>query len=181
MRIHLRFLKKDPDLCKWRHSVSGKMLNFYINNILNAEVHNRIAYVPQNVLLSMDESPCDVAFFVQTEEVETFIAAIPRTQRNAVIKEIIRKHLRAQSDIKAKTTNPFAKDFQMTPMRESAEIILSVPIPVRQIPVKQEKATEPKVSEPPASEPPLSKPQEVREETDEEREMRMALIAMAGE
>ena len=40
VRVHLRFLKKDPDLCKWRHSVSGKMLSFYLNSILSAELHN---------------------------------------------------------------------------------------------------------------------------------------------
>lgn len=62
MRVHLRFLKKDPDLCKWRHSVSGKMLSFYLNSILSAELHNRIAFIPQTVLLSMDESPCDISF-----------------------------------------------------------------------------------------------------------------------
>ena len=54
MRVHLRFSKKDPDLCKWRHSVSGKMLSFYLNSILSAELHNRIAFIPQTVLLSMD-------------------------------------------------------------------------------------------------------------------------------
>ena len=107
MRVHLRFLKKDPDLCKWRHSVSGKMLSFYLNSILSAELHNRIAFIPQTVLLSMDESPCDISFHTSSREIEAFVASIPSNQRNKVIKEIIRKHLRSQGVIKSRTVNPF--------------------------------------------------------------------------
>jgi hypothetical protein len=70
-------------------------------------------------------------------------------QRNAVIKEIIRKHLRAQSDIKVKTTNPFAKDFQMTPPRDSSGIIQPeyVPVPVKQTVIKPEKSVGSQVKE----------------------------------
>ena len=179
MRINIRFRKKDPDLCKWRHSIDGRMISFYNNNILSAEIHNRIAYIPQTVLLSMDDSPCEVNYRVQSEEIEAFILSIPYRQRNAVIKEIIRKHLRAQSDIKVKTTNPFAKDFQMTPPRDSSGIIQPeyVPVPVKQTVIKPEKSVGSQVKEESISD----LQSEVREETDEEREMRMALIAMAGE
>lgn len=115
MRVHLRFLKKDPDLCKWRHSVSGKMLSFYLNSILSAELHNRIAFIPQTVLLSMDESPCDISFHTSSREIEAFVASIPSNQRNKVIKEIIRKHLRSQGVIKSRTVNPFSEEVQMAP------------------------------------------------------------------
>lgn len=191
MRINIRFRKKDPDLCKWRHSIDGRMISFYINNILSAELKNRIAYIPQTVLLSMDDTPCEVNFRVQSEEIESFILSIPYRQRNAVIKEIIRKHLRAQADIKVKTTNPFAKDFQMTPPQDTSGIIPSeyVFVPVKQTVAKAEKTVEPRMKEDPAialqpkaeREPTSTPQQEAREETDEEREMRMALIAMAGE
>lgn len=179
MRINIRFRKKDPDLCKWRHSIDGRMISFYITNILSAELANRIAYIPQAVLLSMDDSPCEVNFRVKSKEIEAFILSIPYRQRNAVIKEIIRKHLRAQSDIKIKSTNPFAMDIQMTPPQDSSIFIQTRPTPVqvdKPVP-RQERPTEPQVKEGTIND----KQPEVREETDEEREMRMALIAMAGE
>ena len=179
MRINIRFRKKDPDLCKWRHSINGSMVSFYIKNVLEAEINNRIAYLPQTVVLSMDDTPCEVNFRVQSEEIEAFILSIPYRQRNAVIKDIIRKHLRAQFDIKAKSSSPFAKDFQMAPQRESSDTI--PPVPVKKVADKPEKDPKLRAKKSSESKPQPSPQPEVREETDEEREMRMALIAMAGE
>lgn len=181
MRINIRFRKKDPDLCKWRHSINGRLVSFYINNILEAELNNRIAYLPQTVFLSMDDTPCEVNFRVQSEAIEAFLLSIPNRQRNAVIKDIIRKHLRAQFDIKTKSSSPFAKDFQMAPQRETSETIVTVSVPVKQTAVKAEQIPETRTKEIPESKPQPNPPPEAREETDEEREMRMALIAMAGE
>ncbi len=139
----------------------------------------------------MDDRPCEITITIQLKEVEEFIRSLPNYQRGSVVKEIIRKHLRAQSDIKVKSTNPFAKDFQMTPSRDTSGLIQSeyVLFPAKQSAIKPEKAVEPQLKEEPAiiQQPEVMKettstPQpEVREETDEEREMRMALIAMAGE
>lgn len=53
-RFHFKFLWADSDLCKWRHSAKIRMLSFYINIILYAEIHKKIAYIPQVVLLSID-------------------------------------------------------------------------------------------------------------------------------
>ena len=175
MRVHLRFLKKDPDLCKWRHSVSGKMLSFYLNSILSAELHNRIAFIPQTVLLSMDESPCDISFHTSSREIEAFVASIPSNQRNKVIKEIIRKHLRIQGVIKSRAVNPFSEEVQMAPDK---------PVPKRaKVEFVSEKAEH--VGFAPAATVRIDKPEQkvdsAGEETDEERELRMALIAMAGE
>lgn len=181
MRINIRFRKKDPDLCKWRHAINGRLVSFYINNILEAEINHRIAYLPQTVLLSMDDTPCEVNFRVRSEEIEAFLLSIPNRQRNAVIKDVIRKHLRAQSDIKTKSSSPFAKDVQMAPQRTLSETVSVIPVPSKQTIVKSEKAVEPKTKEISKSEPQPGAAPEAREETDEEREMRMALIAMAGE
>ena len=175
MRVHLRFLKKDPDLCKWRHSVGGKMLSFYMNSILSAELHNRIAFIPQTVLLSMDESSCDISFHTSSREIEAFVVSIPSNQRNKVIKEIIRKHLRSQGVIKSRTVNPFSEEVQMAPDK---------PIPKRtKVEFVSEKAEH--VGFAPAATARTDKTEQkwdsAGEETDEERELRMALIAMAGE
>lgn len=173
MRVHIRFLKKDPDLCKWRHSIAGKMLSFYINSILSAELQNKIAFIPQTVLLSMDETPCDCSFETTSKEIDVFLLSIPKKQRNKTVKEIIRKHLRAQSEFQGKTVNPFAEEVQMTPVSDQKIVLRTIvvenapePEPIKREQTLIRKDTDSAVK---------------REETDEEREMRMALIAMAGE
>ena len=181
MRFHLRFLRADPDLCKWRHSVESRMLSFYINSILYAEIHKKIAYIPQSVLLSMDAAPCDIHLRINSPEVEAYILAIPQKQRNTAVKEVIRKHLRAQTGIRAVTQNPFAKNIQMTPPGDYDAP--AVTVSVRPAPAKKEKKPAPQIA---ANEKPVKKQEatvlpEKEGETDEEREMRMALIAMAGE
>lgn len=173
MRVHIRFLKKDPDLCKWRHSIGGKMLTFYLNSILSAELQNKIAFIPQTVLLSMDETPCDCSFETSSREIEIFLLSIPKKQRNRTVKEIIRKHLHAQSGFQGKTVNPFAADVQMTPVFEQ-------PAVVKTISVVNAPEPEPEVIVQPAVQKEAAEETQ-SEETEEEREMRMALIAMAGE
>ena len=92
-----------------------------------------------------------------------------------MIKEIIRKHLRNQGVIKSRAVNPFSEEVQMAPDK---------PVPKRAkvefVPEKAEHvgfATAATVR----TEKPEQKVDSAGEETDEERELRMALIAMAGE
>ena len=92
-----------------------------------------------------------------------------------MIKEIIRKHLRSQGVIKSRTVNPFSEEVQMAPDK---------PVPKRaKVEFVSEKAEH--VGFAPAATVRTDKPEQkvdsAGEETDEERELRMALIAMAGE
>ncbi len=169
MRVHMRFTKRDPDLCRWHHSIDGRMVSFFINSILSAELQGKVAYLPQTVSLSSDDSPCDISLRVDSEDVLRFLMSIPKNSRSKVVREIIRKHLRAQSEIKPKKTSPFSSGILVIPEKK---IGVTAEPPNRVQRPKTEKK-QPK---------PIEKPVETpKEETEEEREMRMALIAMAGE
>ncbi len=173
--MHIRFTKKDPDLCRWKHSIDARMLSFYINNILLAELLGRTAYLPQIVSLSADESPCDMMITPLSADIESFWNSIPHNKRSNIIKEIIRKHLRAQSNIRKKNVDPFAENVLIS-SGNLPDIEVKTAISTTQ---KPKKNVNPESLVKPTTK---SKPiVEEKEESEEEREMRMALIAMAGE
>lgn len=173
MRVHLRFTMRDPDLCRWHHSIDGRMVSFFINSILSAELQGKIAYLPQTVSLSSDASPCDISLRVDSESVREFLMGIPKNTRSRVVREIIRKHLRAQTEIKPKKTSPFSSDVLLVPEKKIRVTVA----PAKKKPKPKVEKRPPKTIEKPEDKP-VDKP---KEETEEEREMRMALIAMAGE
>ena len=167
MRVHLRFGKKDPDLCKWRNSIDRRLLSFYINCILSAEVQGKVAYIPHATLLSADATPCEVCLYTCSDEVDRYIKSLVPNKINATIKDIIRKHLNTQHWIRNITVDPFAGDAVLIPtLNRAAE-------PAREHPGQTES---------------LSVRTEVRDEsidrvptieTEEEQALRMALLAMS--
>lgn len=115
MRIHLRFGKKDPDLCKWRNSIDRRLATFYINCILTAEVQGKIAYVPHAAVLSADATPCEICVFTCSDEVDRYIKTLVPNKINATVKKIIRRHLAEQRWNRSISADPFSGEVVLIP------------------------------------------------------------------
>lgn len=167
MRVHLRFGKKDPDLCKWRNAIDRRLLSFYINCILSAEVQGKVAYIPHATMLSTDATPCELCLYTCSDEVDRYIKSLVPNKINATVKEIIRKHLNAQRWIKSITVDPFAGDAVLIPtLNRTAEPKREQSEHKKTLPVRTE------VREETADRIPTT-------ETEEEQALRMALLAMS--
>ena len=163
MRVHLRLSRKDADLCRWKESVKYRLLNYWILQILYAEMNDECVRIPVDRKTSFKTSPCEITLRIPEGDVlEAYIKAIPQQQRNARIKGIIRKHLLAQE-------HPDRIDIQ----NKNYSISRNVDI---------------KMTRPPKSQIPDSLSvkeslpvQKVYEESEEDRTAILALIAMSGE
>lgn len=97
MKVHLRLTEKDMDLCRWRHSIKTGMMTYYVGQILRSEAQGEIAYLPNALSLSIIKDPCDVYMVFTDPDIISFLQTFPPYGRNAMLKKIIRKHLRAQT------------------------------------------------------------------------------------
>lgn len=160
MRVHLRFSEKDVDLCRWRHSIKKRMFTYYVKQILLSEMRGEIAYVPNSLNVSADDSPCNIFMNIPEADVEEFICSIPEQKRNITIKRIIRKQLQAQE------------------CRLDRNVVYQGDIQVKE-PVKR-KTSEPKKKQD-VPEAPNVISQSSYTESEEDRDAILALIAMSGE
>lgn len=168
MRVHLRFGKKDPDLCKWRNSIDRRLATFYINCILSAEVQGKIAYVPHAAVLSADATPCEICVFTCSDEVDRYIRSLVPNKINATIKGIIRRHLAAQRWNRSISADPFSGEVVLTPSYNRAEADIQEPKQTdkSEITVRTEKSN-------------TEQTNFSINETEEEQALRLALLAMS--
>lgn len=161
MKVHLRLTEKDVDLCRWRHSVKKGLMTYYVGQIILSEARGEIAYLPTALNLSTRTDPCDVYMVFNDQRIIESLLKIPAFRRNATLKRVIRKHLRAQIGQPEKSVV-----YQIQHEKKRGTTAMQ----------KESKKTVLK-----ADKPIVSEPRKEIVESEEDRAAILALIAMGGE
>ena len=95
MQIHLRLGVKDADIIYWKNFLPKSCFCMYVKEILAAEKMKKIAPVPVPAKPGYDRQNVDYKLIIQDKTLIQFVKSFPEWKRSPMIKQIIRKHLRA--------------------------------------------------------------------------------------
>ncbi len=95
MQIHLRLGVKDADIIFWKNSLPKSCFCMYVKEILAAEKMKKIAPVPVPAKPGYDRQNVDYKLIIQDKALIQFVKTFPEWKRSPMIKQIIRKHLKA--------------------------------------------------------------------------------------
>lgn len=95
MQIHLRLGVKDADIIYWKNYLPKSCFCMYVKEILTAEKMKKIAVVPVPVKPGFDRQNVDYKLIIQDKPLIQFVKSFPKWKRSPMIKQIIKKHLKA--------------------------------------------------------------------------------------
>ena len=95
MQIHLRLGVKDADIIYWKNSLPKSCFCMYVKEILAAEKSRKIAAVPVPAVPGFDRQKVDYKLIIQDKALIQFVKSFPQWKRSPMIKQIIKKHLKA--------------------------------------------------------------------------------------
>ncbi len=129
MQIHLRLGVKDADIIYWKNNLPKSCFCMYIKEILAAEKNKKIAAVPVPAVPGFDRQNVDYKLIIQDKALIQFVKSFPEWKRSTVIKQIIKKHLKANygdswlddSEIEKEKTVTKKPDAQKAPVAAEAE------------------------------------------------------------
>lgn len=130
--VNLYFGKKDPDLCKWVHSVPRGLFSYLVRECIKAHLNGDENYklltfesdkektsaILKTVSISMD-TPED-------KQIYDFISSLDDNMRSFVIKQILRKYLKNSNDGILDSNNISNKTF---PIKSNKKEIIEENIP----------------------------------------------------
>ena len=93
MKIHFVIGKKDGDIGYWMESLDNGLFSQCVNDILEAELGNKIARLPIPKQKGRISKKIDTSIYVSEENVLEMLRNIPQGKRSKYIRSVIRKHL----------------------------------------------------------------------------------------
>ncbi len=129
MQIHLRLGVKDADIIYWKNNLPKSCFCMYIKEILAAEKNKKIAAVPVPAVPGFARQNVDYKLIIQDKALIQFVKSLPEWKRSTMIKQIIKKHLKANygdswlEDSEIKKEKPVTKKpvVQKAPIAVEAE------------------------------------------------------------
>ena len=93
MKIHFVIGKKDGDIGYWMESLDNGLFSQCVNDILEAELGNKIARLPIPKQKGRISKKIDTSIYVSEENILEMLRNIPQGKRSKYIRSVIRKHL----------------------------------------------------------------------------------------
>lgn len=93
MKIHFVIGKKDGDIGYWMESLENGLFSQCVNDILEAELGNKIARLPIPKQKGRISKKIDTSIYVSDENILEMLRNIPQGKRSKYIRSVIRKHL----------------------------------------------------------------------------------------
>ena len=93
MKIHFVIGKKDGDIGYWMESLENGLFSQCVNEILEAELGNKIARLPIPKQKGRISKKIDTSIYVSEENILEMLRNIPQGKRSKYIRSVIRKHL----------------------------------------------------------------------------------------
>ena len=93
MKIHFVIGKKDGDIGYWMESLENGLFSQCVNDILEAELGNKIARLPIPKQKGRISKKIDTSIYVSEENILEMLRNIPQGKRSKYIRSVIRKHL----------------------------------------------------------------------------------------
>ena len=93
MKIHFVIGKKDGDIGYWMESLETGLFSQCVNDILEAELGNKIARLPIPKQKGRISKKIDTSIYVSDENILKMLRNIPQGKRSKYIRSVIRKHL----------------------------------------------------------------------------------------
>lgn len=93
MKIHFVIGKKDGDIGYWMESLDNGLFSQCVNDILDAELGNKIARLPIPKQKGRISKKIDTSIYVSEENILEMLRNIPQGKRSKYIRSVIRKHL----------------------------------------------------------------------------------------
>ena len=93
MKIHFVIGKKDGDIGYWMESIENGLFSQCVNDILEAELANKIARLPIPKQKGRISKKIDTSIYVSDENILEMLRNIPQGKRSKYIRSVIRKHL----------------------------------------------------------------------------------------
>ena len=116
MKIHFVIGKKDGDIGYWMESLDNGLFSQCVNDILEAELGNKIARLPIPKQKGRISKKIDTSIYVSEENILEMLRNIPQGKRSKYIRSVIRKHLavnyrkgqvfKTKEDIPKENNNP---------------------------------------------------------------------------
>ena len=85
--------KKDGDIGYWMESLDNGLFSQCVNDILEAELGNKIARLPIPKQKGRISKKIDTSIYVSEENILEMLRNIPQGKRSKYIRSVIRKHL----------------------------------------------------------------------------------------
>ena len=93
MKIHFVIGKKDGDIGYWMESLDNGLFSQCVNDILEAELGNKIARLPIPKQKGRISKKIYTSNYVSEENILEMLRNIPQGKRSKYIRSVIRKHL----------------------------------------------------------------------------------------
>ena len=93
MKIHFVIGKKEGDIGYWMESLDNGLFSQCVNDILVAELGNKIARLPIPKQKGRISKKIDTSIYVSEENILEMLRNIPQGKRSKYIRSVIRKHL----------------------------------------------------------------------------------------
>ena len=93
MKIHFVIGKKDGDIGYWMESLENGLFSQCVNDILEAELGNKIARLPIPKQKGRISKKIDTSIYVSDENILKMLRNIPQGKRSKYFRSVIRKHL----------------------------------------------------------------------------------------
>ena len=93
--IHFVLLPEDGDLIGWLRSLAKRSFNKTVNQILVSESRGKIALIPCSFSSAKVAKEVQCRIVLRDEKAEKFVSSIPYGEVTERLKEILRRHIKA--------------------------------------------------------------------------------------
>lgn len=95
MKIHIVFGRKDKDLAYWVRSLPTKTFNYYVKQILKAEIRRKTALIIVPDKKGVYDGVVEQRLYINEKDIIEYISQMPRYKKTSIIKGVMRRHINA--------------------------------------------------------------------------------------